>query len=188
MDIKSIKSSISFRNRPLIFLDLELTGLLVQKHEILEIGALKVSSKKPFKITDELDIKVKPNFLEKADKDALRVVKFTPEDWKDALSLEEALKKLDEFGNEGVLVGWNVNMDWAVLDKAYFFLGRLDPFHYHRLDVLSMAYLKLRSKAKLKKFSLAEVCKLLKIPQENHHQALDDAKTTYLVFKKLLEE
>ncbi len=185
MDIKTDAHKTVMRGRPLIFLDLETTGLKVQQHEILEIGALKVEPKKPFKVVDQLEIKVKPKNIHKADKDALKIVGYTDQEWENATSLEEALTKLTEFGEDGVLVGCNVCFDWAFLDKAYFSLGKQDPFYYHRLDIVPMAYLKLFAHGSVKRFSLGEVCKYLKIKVENKHRALADAKTTYLVFKKL---
>lgn len=185
MDIKTNAHKTSIRQRLLIFLDIESTGLEVQKHEIIEIGALKVEQKKPFKVLGELSLQVKPQHLEMADQTALKIVGFTEEEWKDAISLEEALQRLDEFAENGVLAGYNVSFDWAILDKAYFNIGKQDPFYYHRLDVMPMAYLKLFNSRKLKRFSLGEICKYLKIKEENKHRALDDARTTYNVFKKL---
>lgn len=185
MDIKSSNPQINIRSRPLIFLDLETTGLIVQKIEILEIGAIKVESKKPFKVVDKLQIKVRPEKIEAADKEALKIVGYNEEEWKDAISLKEALNKLENFGKEGILVAYNTSFDWAVLDKAYFSIGKIDPFYYHRLDVMPMAYLKLFGKRSLNRFSLGEICKYLKIERETKHRALSDAWVTYLVFKKL---
>ncbi|MFH0937136.1 MAG: 3'-5' exonuclease [Candidatus Daviesbacteria bacterium] len=185
MDIKTDASTTKMRQRPLIFLDLESTGLQIQKQEILEIGALKVEPKKPFKILKEINIKVKPKNIQNADKTALKIVGYSEEAWKNALDLDKALDQLDEFAQDGILVGYNVSFDWAMLDKAYFSLDRFDPFYYHRLDVMPMTYLKLFSCQKIKRFSLGEICKFFKIERENQHQALDDARSTYLVFKHL---
>lgn len=187
MDINTDAHKTTMRSRPLIFLDLESTGLEVQKHEILEIGALKVEPKKPFKILAELNLKVKPEHIEKANKAALKIVGFAPEKWENAVSLKEALDQLDKFAEEGVLVGYNVTFDWAMLDKSYYSLGRYDPFYYHRIDVLTMAYYKLFSKRSVQRFSLGQAAKFFNIIPQNKHQALDDARTTYLVFKKIFE-
>ncbi len=186
MDIKTDAHHTTLRQRPLIFLDIEATGLEIQKNEIIEIGALKVSPKKPFKILDELNLKVKPKHIENADKAALKIVGFTVEKWQDAIDIQEALKKLDDFAEEGVIVGYNVNFDWAILDKAYFEQGRQDPFYYHRLDVMPMAYVKLFNKRSLRRFSLGEIARYFGIKERAKHQALDDARTTYQIFKKLL--
>lgn len=187
MDIKTDSNKNGIRSRSLIFLDLEMTGLETQKHEILEIGAMKVNPQTPFEIVDELEIKVKPKNIRTADKDSLKIVGYTEEGWKNALDLDSALKKLDKFASEGVIIGFNVAVDWAFLDKAYFEHGRLDPFHFRRLDVMSMAYLVLFEEQSIKRFGLGELCKFFNIEREGKHQALDDAKSTYLVFKELFE-
>lgn len=174
------------RNLPLVFIDIESTGLSVQDNEIIEIGALKVEGKPPFNIIDQLNLKVLPQNIEKADKDALKIVHYSKESWQDGLGLEKALLALDEFCKNGaVMVGFNLTFDWAILDKAYHLFGRIDPFHYHRIDVLAIAYYKLFAQEKLQRFSLGELCKYFGIERETKHQALDDAKVTYLVFKKL---
>lgn len=187
MDIKVDAAKTSIRKRPLIFLDLEATGLNIQEHEILEIGALKVSPRSPFKVLGELEIKVKPENLERADKEALKIAGYNQEGWKDALPLKKALDLLDEFAEDGVLIGYNVTYDWAMLDRAYFSLGRYDPFYYHRLDVMSMAFMKLYKKRTLERFSLGNVVKFLKTDRGTKHRALDDARATYLAFKALFE-
>lgn len=177
----------TLRTKPLIFLDLETTGFFPGRHEIIEIGALKVEPQKPFKVLAEFELKVSPKALEKADSAALKVVGFTSEEWMAAVELDGALKLLGEFTEGGILAGYNVSFDWSFLTFAYSLLGQDDPFHYHRLDVMSMAYAKLYKKRAVTKFSLKEICSYLKIPQKHAHRALADAQTTYLVFKKLID-
>lgn len=187
MDIRQNAHKTTIRQRNLIFLDIETTGLEVQKHEIIEIGALKVAPKKPFKILRQLDIKVQPKHIERASQDALKINGYSKKEWQDAVSLRSALRQLDMFAQDGILVGYNVSFDWAFLDCAYFSLGKQDPFYYHRLDVMPMAYIKLFPKRSLKRFSLGEVSNYFKIQQDVKHRALDDAKTTYLIFKQLFD-
>lgn len=186
MDIHSVDQTTTYRVRPLIFLDLETTGLDVQKHEIIEIGAIRVNSQKPFEIEEELSLKIIPLHIESADKEALKIVGYSDESWQEAIPLEKALQILENFSKQGVMTGFNVSFDWAFLHKAYSCIGKEEPFHYHRLDVLSMAYLQLFNKKNIKKFSLSVICDELKVPRGNKHHALVDAKATYLVFKKLM--
>lgn len=188
MDITTDTHKTILRARPLIFLDLETTGLEIQKQEIIEIGALKVKSEKPFEITAELNLKVQPEKVELASKDSLKIVGYSEAAWLKAVSLKKALKLLDDFAQQGVLVGFNISFDWAMLDKAYFEQGRQDPFYYHRLDVMSMAYLKLFPNSQMKRFSLGEICQYFAIERKTAHQALDDAKASYEVFKRLIME
>lgn len=185
MDIKTKSHTTTMRDRPLIFLDLEATGLEIQKSEIIEIGAVKTEQKYPFEVLGEFHVKVKPQHLETADPEGLKVAGFIPAEWEEALDLKEALKQLDKFSEEGVLVGYNTPFDWALLDKSYFSLGRQDPFYYHRLDVMNLAYYKLYKEKSIQRFSLGNICRYLKIPVENQHRALGDAKMTYTIYKKL---
>ncbi|MCL5409878.1 MAG: 3'-5' exonuclease [Patescibacteria group bacterium] len=187
MDIHTDTSHTTLRQRPLIFLDTETTSLVVQENELIEIGALKVEPHKPFKILDELNVKVKPNHLDKASNASLKIVQYSDYDWQDALSLKAALVKLDKFAEGGVLVGFNTSFDWGVLDRAYYKIGKYDPFYYHRLDVMPMAYLKLFGDPQIKRFSLGELCQFFKIDRAHKHQALDDTKATYQLFLKLME-
>ncbi len=184
MDITNT-SQLDFRSRPLIFLDLETTGLKVQRHEIIEIGALKISPKKPFKVLGKFEIKVKPENIKLAEAAALKITGYNDEEWKDGKNLKFALEALEEFCKDGILVGYNVSFDWAFLDKAYFTIGKTDPFYYHRIDVMAMVYFKMFPDQKMKRFSLGEACRLLNVKRKTAHRALDDARVTYLVFKKL---
>ncbi len=188
MNIKSPQAILNLRSRPLIFLDIETTSLKVQENEILEIGALKVSAKRPFKVLDQFEVRIKPKHIEKADPQSLKIVEYSDLAWADAKTLDVALKALDEFAEDGVLVGYNIHFDWAVLNKAYHYLGREDPFYYQRIDVMSMAYAKMFSKRSLKRFSMAELCRYLNIRLKESHHALADARTTYLVFQKLMKQ
>lgn len=188
MNVNQIKNpDQNIRQRPLIFLDLETTGFLTLEHEIIEIGALKVDNAKPFPILDTFEMKVKPTRLDRADPSSLKVVGFKMENWEYATDLKDALEKLETFGEGGVLVGYNVSFDWAALNKAYHDIGKIDPFYYHRVDVMSMAFAKLYNQEKLKRFSLGEICRFLDIKQGNKHSALSDIKDTYEVFKKLMD-
>jgi DNA polymerase III epsilon subunit-like protein len=187
MDIHSVKNNIIYRNLPLIFLDLETTGLNVQRCEIIEIGAIRVTPKEPFEIEEELSLKIEPLDIKKADKEALKINGYSKDKWKDAMPLEKALKILEKFSKNGIMVGYNISFDWAFLHKAYFEMGKEEPFHYHRLDVLAMAYLRFFRDKNVLRFNLSNICKVLKVLRGNKHQALEDARATYLVFKKLLE-
>lgn len=188
MDIQQIKNpDLNFRQRNLIFLDLETTGFSVDRNEILDIGALKVENNFPFKILGEFELQVKPTHLETADKESLKIVRFSETAWQNAKDLNIALSLLDNFGSGGILVGFNISFDWATLTKAYSSLGRTDPFYYHRLDIMTVAFTKLYNQPTLKRFSLGELCKFFQIDRSSHHQALSDIKATYEVFKKLMD-
>ena len=76
--------------KKIAFTDLEMTGLDPLKHEIIEFG-LVVADEESLEILARYDQKVKPEHIEAAQKEALGVAGYKEEDWKDAISLKDAL-------------------------------------------------------------------------------------------------
>lgn len=186
----SEKPSTRIKERPLIFVDLEFTGLEFQ-HEIIQIGALVVSQSTPtgasgpaFKQIKEWEVKVKAEHLDKADPQALKIVGYTDEKWKDAISLRDALTQFNDLAKDGVLVGWNVAMDFLYLKKAYAQLDLKPSFHWQIIDVMSMAFKDLY-KEPLHEYRMSEITKHFGIKNDKHHDALEDARMTYEIFMKL---
>ena len=179
----SEKASTNIKNRPLIFVDLEFTCLRWE-HEVIQIGALVVSQP-DFKIKSEWEQKINADFT-KADPEALKIVGYTEERWRTAVPLREALTKFNEVADGGVLIGWNVAMDFLYLKKAYAAANMEPTFHWQVLDVLSMAFKDLYSMP-LTEYRMSEVTKHFGIKSDKHHDALEDARMTYEIFRKLWE-
>jgi DNA polymerase III alpha subunit (gram-positive type) len=88
-----------------------------------------------------------------------------------------------------ILCGYNFFYDWAWLYNTLNNLGAFNPpFYYHKLDVLSMAYLILKDESAIENFSLTDVCQYLDIKRDKCHNAFYDAKFTFEVYKKLWEK
>lgn len=182
-----IKNGTTMKKRDLVFMDLETTGLEAN-HEIIEIGWLKVNQN-DLTIIEEMNIKIKPTHIENADPKALEINKYNSNDWKDAISLLSALEIFTEKCQGCVLTGYNFFYDWAWLYKAFFDNGAtIPPFYYHKLDVLSMAFVLLNNIPNIENFSLNDMCNYFNIKRENAHSALFDAKFTFEVYKKLIEK
>lgn len=180
-----IKNGQPMRERNLCFLDLETTGLNLD-HEIIEIGGLLVTQP-DFRILEEFNWKIKPHHLEKADPEALLLNGYNEKDWENSIELFEALHCLEEKAKGTIMVGYNFTFDWARLEKAFFEIGRPAPsFYYHRLDVMPQVYLKLYNEEKIKRFSLGEICDYFGIDKGCQHSAIDDARATFEVYKKLI--
>ena len=181
----SDKQPTRIKERPLIFVDLEFTGLEFHKHEIIQFGVVVVSQP-DFKVIKEWECKVRATHIETADPQALKIVGYTEEKWRDAIPLADALKQFDELARDGVLVGWNVAMDFLYLKKAYADLSMTPSFHWQVLDVMSMAFEKLYA-TDLHEFRMSEITEHFKIKNDKHHDALADAQMTYELFLKLTE-
>ncbi|HET8574597.1 MAG TPA: 3'-5' exonuclease, partial [Candidatus Paceibacterota bacterium] len=176
------------------FLDLEMTGLNVEKHEILEIG-LVLARHLPDKdgnfgndmeILAEREWKVKPEHIETADPAALAVNQYQEKNWAEAIDLKQALSELSELTHEAILVGHNVAFDFLFLEKGFLTTDVPNTMHYHKMDTLSLAYAVLYRNPDLLKFSLRELCLHFGIHNIHAHTALSDAKATFELYKKLL--
>jgi len=174
-----------FKDFDLAFIDTETTGRGPQ-HELTEIAVVRASSFN-FAILEEWVAKIKPEHLENAEAEALRITNYSEEAWRDALDEESALKIFLKKAEKTILVGQNLTFDWFYIHKA---LGKynLQPtFWYKSLDTFTLAWQKLRNDKKIKSLSLNDLVNYFDIARENPHSALDDARTAYKVFMKLLE-
>lgn len=169
----------------LSFFDTETTGLALT-HELTEIGLIKVSGYN-FSVLEEWEAKIKPKHIELADPEALKISHYNKEEWKNALDLEAAMKIFLEKTVDTILVGHNLTFDWFHIHKALIECDLRPTFHYKGLDTFSLGWQKLRNLPDCQKISLFEMANHFNVKQDKPHSALDDARTTYKVFLKLLE-
>ena len=173
------------------FIDTETTGLNPDKHELIQIGGVIVRAKNPhdvesYEVVEEFEYKIKPLRIQDANPTALKVNQYDPSQWQDALTLAEAMAFVAKKTEGAVMVAHNVAFDSAFVDKAFRLSDIENKMHYHRLDTVSMAFALLHNNADVDRLSLHTLCEYFKIEQGIEHQALSDARATYLLYKKLL--
>lgn len=173
------------RKHNLSFTDIETTGLSLTLHEIIEIGCIVVDS--DLNIIEEFELKVKPQHIKTADKVSLKINHYNPDNWVDAISLEEAMKILADKTKDSTMIGHNISFDAAFLEKA-FYETKIEKkfFHYHLLDTVSIAFAKLHDKSDIEKLTLHELCEYFNIKNEHEHTALSDTRATFELYKKLM--
>jgi DNA polymerase III epsilon subunit-like protein len=64
----------------------------------------------------------------------------------------------------------------------------MPPFFYLHPDIAGMCYIKLLNNLEVNKFSLAELCKYFDIERDKskEHNALEDARTSFELYKKVV--
>lgn len=180
------------RKQNLAFIDIETTGLNVDKHEIIEIGCVLVSqnwtdgAKPTFEVIEEFELKIKPERIEDADPIALRVNGYDPSAWVFAYNLKEAMQIFSEKTDGVIMAAHNVCFDFGFIDKAFRITEIENKMHYHKLDTISIAFAKLHSHGDVSKFSLRFLCEYFGIENKRAHAALSDARATFEVYKKLM--
>lgn len=156
-------------------IDIETTGLDPFIHEIIEIGAVNE--------TGTFSSKVRPLKLNLIDPSAVAVNGYNAEEWKDAPLLPDVLNDMVKFVSGTRFAAYNVTFDWSFFQKAYHDYGMSSPFHYQKLDILSLAVF---GKLDLASNKLKHVCEALDIPPEPaEHRAINGAVCAYEVLKKL---
>ena len=184
---KKGKKPKDFRDRKLIFIDLEMTGSDPDKHEIIEIGWLIVEGR-TFKVLSEYEAKIKPEHIESADPEGIKVAGYSEEGWKGAKDLKDAVKKLANVAPNAYLTGSVIHNDWQFLERAFEKFKVRPNFSLRTLSVDSIAYSKLYNQKKIKAVGMRSgIAKYFKIKYPEEHGALVDAKLSYEVFKKLME-
>ncbi len=178
------------KNR-LAFIDLETTGLDPARHEIIEIGLLLAkpierSSGPDYETIDEWETKVKPVHLETAEPEALRINGYNESDWLFAVELRQALQVLAKKTDGAVMIAQNVSFDWAFLQQGFGVTGVKNLMHYHRLDLISIAFAHLWKDPRAERFNLQSLAAHFGLKNEKAHTALADIRITYQVFRRLL--
>ncbi len=168
----------------LAFIDLE-TDSLNFDAQIIEIAAV-LANQKDLNATEEWSAKIKFD-LEKADSESLKINKYNPAEWGSAIELKPALEIFLQKVSGRVLVGHNLAFDWAKITRALFENNLKPTFYYQGYDTISLAYSKLKNDNRIIKFKLDELADYFGIDKGNTHRALDDVRTTYQLFKKLVQ-
>lgn len=178
------KNNIDVRNFDLIFVDTELTGLDL-KHEIVEIGFLKVE-KGTYKVLAEKCIKIKPARLADANPESLAISGYNEKDWADAVDLKTGLTDFLSYTDNCMLVGQNIGVDMMHIKNGLEQCGLKPNYFYKGIDTFTLAWNKLIENTEIKRFSLSELAPHFGVNAGTQHRALDDARTTYGVFLKLI--
>ena len=182
---KNTYNKNSMRKHNFAFIDIETTGLIVRKHEIVEIGCVLTTPN--LEVVEEFTLKIKPEHVEDADPVSLKISHYDPALWESALSLQDAIKMLSLKVKDCIMVGHNVAFDSGFLEYAFAKIGVVNSMHYHKLDTVSIAWAKLHREPDLEHFSLRELCGRFGIKNEDAHTGLGDARATYELYKKLME-
>ena len=173
------------RKHNFAFIDIETTGLNLIKHEIIEIGCIITTP--TLQIIEEFEIKIKPEHIENADPVALKVNHYNEEDWKDAYTLEKAIKIFSKKIKDCIMIGHNVAFDSGFLEYVFNKNNLINTMYYHKLDTISVAWAKLHKDPALEHFSLRELCVRFDIKNKKAHTGLGDACATFELYKKLME-
>ncbi|MGK2964089.1 MAG: 3'-5' exonuclease [Tepidiformaceae bacterium] len=170
----------------LVVLDLEMSGANALVHEILDIGGVRTGIAEGFPEERSWGSRVRPRRIGNAEIGALKVVGYSPKDWRTAIEVEAAMNELAELGRDAIVTGWGISGDLAFLAEAVRRIGAGWPFAPVALDVQGIAR-EVLANGEVDRFNLGHVADRLGIGRMGEHGALADAYATYDVLVKLFE-
>jgi len=152
-------------------LDIETTGLNPKKDAIIEIGVRLFDGTR---IEDEWTSLINPHchipeFI-------TGLTGITNEMVHNAPGIQDVLEDLATFVGEVPILGHNIRFDLSFFVKYNLFPSNTS------LDTYEMAAVLMPSASR---YNLGALARELIVPQSVHHRALDDARTTHLVFLRL---
>lgn len=172
----SANSSTSDRQNDLVFLDIETTGLNVDKDQIIEIGAKRISNselKEDFQRLIRIDRQI-PDVVR-------NLTNITDEMLSNGAELETVLRDFQKFIQNAVLVGYNISFDIKFLNKAFekFSLGTI------RNKTKDLMYEAKRRKVFQLNYKFETTLKTYGIDRQVFHRALQDANLLQLLYYKM---
>jgi DNA polymerase-3 subunit epsilon len=173
----------------LAFIDVETTGFDPDTHELIEIGLVLVRQSEnstKFEVIEELELKIKPERIEDADPQALRVNGYDESAWLFASDLKDAMTVFQEKTKDAIFVAHNLVFDYSFISHAFKKTGLENKMHYIKIDTITLAFAKLHKNNDVERFSLHKLTQHFGIENERAHSALPDTRATFELYKKLM--
>ena len=177
----------------LAFIDTETTGTDPDTHEIIELAVIIArqiprEGKGPkLEIIEECEWKIKPEHLDIAEEEALRVNGYNEVDWMFATDLKSAMEQFAKKTQSCTFVSHNLTFDHAFVQRAFDKTGVDSLMHYAKLDTISIAFARLYDAPAADKFSLRALCELLKVENSKAHTALADTRALVDCYRKMMQ-
>ena len=169
------------RLRHRAYIDCETTGLDPLTHEMLEVAILREHP--TTNAVHGFRVQIRPEHLETADPKALEINGYTPEKWKNALPLAEAIPYIEEQLKDCILIGHNIRFDLDFLKAAQTKVGSAVKLDFLVMDTMTLAYEHLAPLG-IPSLSLKTVCTFLGVVPGGH-RALQDALACREVYHQL---
>lgn len=158
----------------LVALDLETTGLDIEKDSIIEIGAVRI---RDGQIIEEYSTLVNPGFVIPAE--TTHITGIHQDDLRNAPLLKAVLPAVSEFVGNAPVIAHNVSFDMGFMRRFGILKSNLP------IDTFDLATILL---PQVPRYSLSSLAKHFEIDLENAHRALDDARATAILYWHLWEK
>ena len=168
---------IKLQDAEFCIVDIETNGSKIDKHQIIEIAALKI---KNGKIIDKFDSLV---FTQEINPFITEITGISAKDTKDAPQLESVMRNFKLFLGDSVFVAHDVKFDYNFISQS------MQKFGLELLLNRTLCSLALAERTVVSyRYGLGYLNDTFKLnPNPSHHRAMSDVITTYGLFKMSLE-
>jgi len=173
------KSDKMLSDATYVVFDIETTGLSVQYDTLIELAGVKIKSGQ---IISDFQSFVNPE--KEVSPFTTNLTGITNSMVKNAPALSSVLKDFYEFSKDTILVAHNADFDLGFLYNGYRQHG-ISNLIQPSIDTLTLAKVLYSGRSR---YSLDSLCKFLKVPLNDHHRAINDAKATTEVFLHMLKK
>lgn len=168
---------VSIADGEFCIVDIETNGSKIDKHQIIEIAALKI---KDGKIIDRFESLVK---CKEINIHITQITGISVEDTKDAPLLKDVLYKFKTFLANSIFVAHDVKFDYSFVSQSMQKIG-LEPLLNRSICSLALAQRTIVSY----RYALSYLNDTFQLnPDATHHRAMSDVITTYELFKLSLD-
>ncbi|MEA2100650.1 MAG: 3'-5' exonuclease [Campylobacterota bacterium] len=168
---------ISIDEAQFCIVDIETNGSKLDKHQIIEIGAVKI---KNGKIIDRFESLVK---CDRINEHISEITGIKVEDTINAPSLKDVLHDFKIFLGDDVFIAHDVKFDYNFISGSFEQVG-LEPIFNRHLCSLALAERTIVSY----RYALSYLSEQFNLnPDATHHRAMSDVLTTYELFMLSLE-
>jgi DNA polymerase III epsilon subunit-like protein len=165
--------------------DIETTGLDVEKHEITEVGLVRVTGDLRHEIC-RASMRFRIERIADASPIALDIFGWSAAEWAAAVPRETHMGLMWQFCLGARPMGHNVSFDLRFLNKAFKDAKLVIPWHQTSKPIDTKSHCKRRKdELGLPGAKLDHACEHFKIPRPKVHRALDDAIACWAVAKAL---
>ncbi len=194
--IAPVKGGSAFKGsfkKDLLLVDLEMTGLDVSKHEIIQVSAILLD-KKTLQEKAFFNAYAKSQKWKNRDLESMKINGIRKEWLDNAPSLKEVLKQFNsKFNHKDVIFAYYGGpLDVDFLRAAYKSAGLKWEFDYHYFNLWAFFYGLLASKNLLKNskkftgFSIEDLMKKYKIKSSKRHDGLEDCRIEAEILRKII--
>ncbi|MFA5741956.1 MAG: exonuclease domain-containing protein, partial [Candidatus Izemoplasmatales bacterium] len=173
------QSSSMLNDATYVVFDIETTGLSVVYDTLIEIAAIKIKSGT---IIGEYSTFINPK--RQISEFTTNLTGIANSDVINAPDIDSVLREFLKFSSESILVAHNADFDIGHINYHFQKLG-IDATNQPSIDTLVLAKAIYPDR---QRYSLDQLCKLLKVPLNGHHRAINDAKATAEIFLHMLKE